>query len=818
MVGNVSVNFADTIIIGERIEIGLKNGKIAYDPPAATNYKKPSFNQGKKKEGEVHAASLMPVWRGRAPDPNYRPYLNPPPYADNFTFAHQVRLQQQQAYYPPQRIPTEALRSAANMGPNLNVGHNNNPRGNQFVRFTPIAMTYTELLPNLVKKGLVAICPMKAVQPPYPRGYDVNARCSYHAGGIGHSTEGCFALKYKVQALIDSGWLKFQEDQPNVDTNPLSGHGSSSTNTIEVGNHDLIRDVGEIRSSRRFIFEALLKKGLVKGDYDLGIACTLHPEAGHSIEECMEFEIFLQDLLDTNLMQVCRKVREEEVFAQIGGESDVTLPEPLVIHFTRTTPVLVTEGNPSVVILVPTLFPYKNEKVIPWRYGATALDEGEYANPTVENISGIGGMTRSGRIFTSPELARERTNDREATMAAKAKEFLRGKNVEAEETPDKEEKREISEEEVGEFLKFIQQSEYKVVEQLNRMPTRISLLELLMHSASHRKLLMKILSEAHVEQGISLNKFEGIVGNIVANNYLTFIDEEIPVEGRGHNKALHVFVKCLDHVIARVLVDNGSSLNFMPKATFEKLPSDGMHMKPSSMIVRAFDGSKREVTGEVELLVQVGPCVFQVTFQVMDNLPAYSCLLGRPWIHSAGVVPSTLHQKLKYVMGDKLVIVAGEEDFLVSGPSSSRYIEAAEEALETAFQSLEIVGNTYVEPFAVNPHLSRASIMMAKVMLKEGYMHGKGLGKCGQGRAFPLEVVENKNRYGLGYKPTKEDRRRLIKERRERSLARVERREPKVGRIHICDLKESFRSAGWVNAGHIAAVGDEDGSEGSNFV
>ena len=103
------------------------------------------------------------------------------------------------------------------------------------------------------------------------------------------------------------------------------------------------------------------------------------------------------------------------------------------------------------------------------------------------------------------------------------------------------------------------------------------------------------------------------------------------------------------------------------------------------MIVRAFDGSKREVMGEVELPIQIGSCVFQVTFQVMDILPAYSCLLGRPWIHSAGVVPSTLHQKLKYVMGDKLVIVSGEEDILVSGPSSSRYIEVAEEALETAF-------------------------------------------------------------------------------------------------------------------------------------
>ncbi|XP_052725995.1 uncharacterized protein LOC128194433 [Vigna angularis] len=243
-----------------------------------------------------------------------------------------------------------------------------------------------------------------------------------------------------------------------------------------------------------------------------------------------------------------------------------------------------------------------------------------------------------------------------------------------------------------------------------------------------------------------------------------------------------------------------------------------MHMKPSSMIVRAFDGSKRVVMGEIELPVQIGPCVFQITFQVMDILPAYSCLLGRPWIHSAGVVPSTLHQKLKYIMGDKLIIVSGEEDLLVSGPSSTRYIEAAEEALETAFQSLEIVGNTYIEPFPKNPHLSCTSIMMAKVMLKEGYKFGNGLGKYGQGRTFPLEVIGNKNRYGLGYRPNKEDNKKVIEERKERSLARMGKREPRPKKIHICGIKESFRSAGWVNTSHIAVVEEEARSESSNFV
>ncbi|XP_052732430.1 uncharacterized protein LOC128196229 [Vigna angularis] len=676
MVGNVSSNFADIIVIGERIEIGLKNGKIAYGSSVVANSKKPNFNSGKRKEGDVHATSATPVWRGQAPTHNYRPYWGQHPHAANASFGHQIRPQQQPGYYQPQYISTNNWRGGANVGSNMNVGPNTYPRRNQernYVNFTPIPTTYTELLPHLIKQGLVVVCPLKPLQPPYPRGYDADAKCSYHGGTAGHSTERCLAFKHKVQTLIDSGWLKFQEDKPSIEANPLSGHGSASTNAVEVKEHELVRNVKEVRSSRRFILEALLKVGILKGDYDESMACTLHPDAEHSIEECVEFEEILQDLLDRGLMQ--------------------------------------------------------NEKAVPWRYGTHASGETQSVDPVVKNISGIGGITRSGLIFTSPELARERVNDKEATMAAKAKEFLKGKGAQTEEIPDKEERREVSEEEACEFLKFIQQSEYKVVEQLNRMPARISLLDLLMHSASHRKLLMKILSEAHVEQGISLNKFEGIVGNIVANNYLTFMDEEIPAEGRGHNKALHVSVKCLDHVIARVLVDNGSSLNVMPKATLEKLPCEGMHMRPSSMIVRAFDGSKREVMGEVELPMQVGPCVFQITFQVMDILPAYSCLLGRPWIHSAGVVPSTLHQKLKYVMGDKLVIVSGEEDLLVSGPSSTRYIEAAEEALETAFQSLEIVGNACVEPFPLNPRLSCASIMMAKIMLKEGYIYGEGLGK-----------------------------------------------------------------------------------------
>ena len=146
-----------------------------------------------------------------------------------------------------------------------------------------------------------------------------------------------------------------------------------------------------------------------------------------------------------------------------------------------------------------------------------------HEGPFVENISGLGGITRSGRFFTPPDLRKEGCHKSKVNDGIeKVNEILREKTIQDEEECIKDKQKEISDEEACEFLKFIQQSEYKVVEQLNRMPARISLLELLMHSTAHWKLLMKILSGAHFKQNISLDKFEGIVNNITIMISLLF--------------------------------------------------------------------------------------------------------------------------------------------------------------------------------------------------------------------------------------------------------------------------------------------------------
>lgn len=137
-----------------------------------------------------------------------------------------------------------------------------------------------------------------------------------------------------------------------------------------------------------------------------------------------------------------------------------------------------------------------------------------------------------------------------------------------------------------------------------------------------------MLDQAFVEQDITTDQFNNVVGNITSRNGLGFCDEELPDEGKNHNFALHISANCQGDSLSNFLIDTGSSLNVMPKSTLVKLKYKGGHMRYSGIIVKAFDGSRKSVIGEVDLPICIGPHVFPITFQVMDIVPAYSCLLG----------------------------------------------------------------------------------------------------------------------------------------------------------------------------------------------
>ena len=59
------------------------------------------------------------------------------------------------------------------------------------------------------------------------------------------------------------------------------------------------------------------------------------------------------------------------------------------------------------------------------------------------------------------------------------------------------------------------------------------------------------------------------------------------------------------------------------------------------------------------------------------------------------------------------------------------------------------------------------------MMLENGYEPGMGLGKAGDGMVNVLEIAENRGRFGLGYKPTSANKRRIALEKKDKCLARL---------------------------------------------
>lgn len=144
-------------------------------------------------------------------------------------------------------------------------------------------------------------------------------------------------------------------------------------------------------------------------------------------------------------------------------------------------------------------------------------------------------------------------------------------------------------------------------------------------------------------------------------------------------------------MLSRVFLDTSSSLNVLPKTSLSNLTIEGLVMKPNKLVVRAFDGSRRMVIGEVDLPIKIGLHPFFITFFVMDIYPAYSCLLRRPWIHSAEAITSTLHQRLKFLVNNKLVVIEGEEDIMVSHLASLAMLKEEEKCMKPRFNPLKLL-------------------------------------------------------------------------------------------------------------------------------
>ena len=115
-----------------------------------------------------------------------------------------------------------------------------------------------------------------------------------------------------------------------------------------------------------------------------------------------------------------------------------------------------------------------------------------------------GGLTRSGRWY-APGLSRvkegvERTEQSDIEVIV-----LKKNGKESLNEP-------VSEAEANEFLKFIKYNEYSIVEQLHKLPTKISLLSLILNFEPHREAMLKVLKQAYVPYNASTDKIDRLWG------------------------------------------------------------------------------------------------------------------------------------------------------------------------------------------------------------------------------------------------------------------------------------------------------------------
>ncbi|KAM3290113.1 hypothetical protein P3S67_018402 [Capsicum chacoense] len=69
---------------------------------------------------------------------------------------------------------------------------------------------------------------------------------------------------------------------------------------------------------------------------------------------------------------------------------------------------------------------------------------------------------------------------------------------------------------------------------------------------------MRVLDEAYVPATITGGEMEHMVGQVFEAYKISFYDDELPPEGRAHNRALHITLQYDGRMISRVLINPGS--------------------------------------------------------------------------------------------------------------------------------------------------------------------------------------------------------------------------------------------------------------------
>ena len=193
VMGSSAQQFTDVVAVTERIEQGVKSGRIS------APVEKKGF-EGKKKEVDHVEGRKNP----------FQNYHTP-------SFSSQIANVNLNSSFPARK-------------PEPQTKHQ---RAQEQLPLLPLPLN--EMYQKLLSIGYIAPEPLTPLQPPYPNWYKPDLTCEYHVDIVGHNIHTCSAFKKRLMQLIKAGWITLK-GTPNMSSNPLPNNasGTGSMNALEV--------------------------------------------------------------------------------------------------------------------------------------------------------------------------------------------------------------------------------------------------------------------------------------------------------------------------------------------------------------------------------------------------------------------------------------------------------------------------------------------------------------------------------------------------------------------------------------------------------
>nr|CAN81302.1 hypothetical protein VITISV_024592 [Vitis vinifera] len=204
---------------------------------------------------------------------------------------------------------------------------------------------------------------------------------------------------------------------------------------------------------------------------------------------------------------------------------------------------------------------------------------------------------------------------------------------------------------------------------------------------------------------------------------IVFSDDDLPPEGSDHTRPLYISVGCSGRRVPSVLLDNGSALNVCSLATAIALGYAPSDFGPSTQTVRAYDSTRREVMGTLEIELLIGPTTFVAVFQ-----------------------------KVKFIHDGQVVVVQSVGDMFIAAEPVLEISHTDDDLFLTGFtfdevQTVEI--EDFCRDFVAMSFDQHGSTVVLDIMRSMSYLPGMGLGRRQHGPSEFIAIPDHDVPFGL---------------------------------------------------------------------